>query len=82
MKLMQYLVPILMLAGSASAATLPFQLTISGKQFDISKRIYYQADSLSTLREGMFAGKYFDRDAGSVKLVYYPAQGQTQPSVN
>lgn len=43
------------------------------------ERIYYHADSLETLREGMFAGKYFDDEAGSVKLVYYPAQGQTQP---
>lgn len=43
------------------------------------ERVYYHADSLQTLRDGMFAGKYFDKDAGSVKLVFYPALGQTQP---
>jgi len=42
-------------------------------------RVYYLSDSLETLREGMFAGKYFDKDAGSFKLVYYPTQGQTEP---
>ncbi|MEE9334484.1 MAG: hypothetical protein V3U65_10385 [Granulosicoccaceae bacterium] len=43
------------------------------------ERVYYHADSLSSLRDGMFAGKFFDRDAGTVKLVYYPTLGQTQP---
>ncbi len=44
------------------------------------ERIYYNADSLETLREGMFAGKYFDKDYGTFKLVYYPAMGQTAPA--
>ncbi len=42
-------------------------------------RIYYNADSLANLREGMFAGKYFDPKNGAFKLVYYPAMGQTAP---
>lgn len=44
------------------------------------ERIWFNADSLETLREGMFAGKYFDAEAGTIKLVFYPAQGQTQPA--
>jgi len=40
---------------------------------------YYNDDSLEVLHEGMFAGKYFDKDAGTFKLVYYPAMGQTRP---
>lgn len=43
------------------------------------ERVYYNADSLETLRGGMFAGKYFDKDAGTFKLVYYPTMGQTSP---
>lgn len=43
------------------------------------ERIYFQADSLSTLREAMYAGKYFDQRDGTFKLVFYPAMGQTQP---
>lgn len=39
--------------------------------------VYYNADSLKALREGMFAGKYYDKDAGTFKLVYYPAMGKT-----
>lgn len=42
-------------------------------------RFYYNADSLANLREGMFAGKYFDPKNGTFKLVYYPAMGQTEP---
>lgn len=42
-------------------------------------RIYFQADSLATLREAMFAGKYFDPADGPFKLVFYPAMGQTEP---
>jgi hypothetical protein len=41
--------------------------------------VNYNADSLEVLREGMYAGKYFDKDAGTSKLVYYPAMGQTSP---
>jgi len=43
------------------------------------ERIWFNADSIETLRQGMFAGKYFDADAGAFKLVFYPAQGQTEP---
>lgn len=43
------------------------------------ERIYYHAGSLATLRLGMFAGKYFDQEAGTIKLVFYPTMGQTQP---
>lgn len=50
-----------------------------GEENHLLERIYYHADSRSTLREGMFAGKYYDKDAGTVKLVFYPALGQTQP---
>jgi hypothetical protein len=41
---------------------------------------YYETYNIKTLREGMFAGKYFDKDAGTFKLVFYPAMGQTEPS--
>ena len=50
-----------------------------GEQQQLLERIYFNADSLETLREGMFAGKYFDADAGSFKLVFYPTLGQTGP---
>lgn len=45
-------------------------------------RFYYNADSLANFREGMFAGKYFDPENGTIKLVYYPAMGQTEPPAN
>ena len=54
-------------------------LQTDAKEPQLLERIYYQADSLETLRTGMFAGKYFDSNVGSVKLVYYPTMGQTQP---
>ena len=41
--------------------------------------IYFQADSLETLREAMFAGKYFHEKDGVFKLVFYPTIGQTEP---
>lgn len=43
------------------------------------ERIYFNADSIETLREGMFAGKYFDKEYGTFKLVFYPTMGQTTP---
>ena len=49
-------------------------------QRQLLERIYFNADRLATLREGMFAGKYFDADAGTYKRVFYPAQGQTAPA--
>jgi len=62
-----------------------FQYNLYKKEGDKSRlleRIYYNADSLETLRNGMFAGKYFDKEYGSFKLVFYPTQGQTAPPVN
>ena len=43
------------------------------------ERIYFNADSLDTLREAMYAGKYFSENDGAFKLVFYPAMGQTTP---
>ncbi|MDQ6952427.1 MAG: hypothetical protein Q9M15_02755 [Mariprofundaceae bacterium] len=43
------------------------------------ERVYFYADSLSILREAMYAAKYFDRKNGTFKLVFYPALGQTEP---
>lgn len=42
-------------------------------------RVYYQAGSLKVFREAMYAAKYFNSNIGPVKLVFYPAFGQTQP---
>lgn len=50
-----------------------------GDDKSLLERVYYHAATLDTLREGMFAGKYFDQAAGTIKLVYYPAMGQTTP---
>ncbi|MGV6825829.1 MAG: hypothetical protein ACWA5Q_02525 [bacterium] len=50
-----------------------------GEQQHLLSRVYYHASSLEALREGMFAGKYFDEHAGTFKLVYYPAMGQISP---
>lgn len=52
--------------------------TDGGKE-QLLERVYFQADSLKTLREGMFAGKYFHKEMGTFKLVFYPTMGQTQP---
>jgi hypothetical protein len=46
-------------------------------QEQLLERIYFNADSIDTLREGMFVGKYFDKQVGTFKLVFYPAMGQT-----
>ncbi len=45
----------------------------------LAARFYYNAATLEILREGMFAGKFFDAEYGTIKLVYYPTQGQTLP---
>lgn len=50
---------------------------IKGRR-QLIERIYYNADSIDTLREGMYAAKYYDPEYGTIKLVYYPAMGQTQ----
>lgn len=44
-------------------------------------RVYFHADRIETVREAMYAGKYFDGTDGTFKLVYYPALGQTTPAV-
>ncbi len=49
----------------------------NGKDTHLLERIYFNTDSLKTLREGMFAGKYFDKNNGTFKLVFYPTMGQT-----
>ena len=59
-----------------------FQYNLYAKQGDkthLLERIYYNAANLDALREGMFAGKYFDKEYGTFKLVFYPAMGQTSP---
>lgn len=53
--------------------------TTDGKN-RLLERVYYNASSLDALREGMFAGKYFDKSAGTFKLVFYPTMGQTSPN--
>lgn len=44
------------------------------------EQVYYQAGKLETLREAMYAGKYFDSKDGAFKLVFYPASGQLEPA--
>lgn len=59
-----------------------FQYNLYKKDGDTShllERIYFNADSVETLRDGMFAGKYFDKEYGTFKLVFYPTMGQTTP---
>lgn len=51
----------------------------AGEDDRLLERIYFNADSIETLRDGMFAGKYFDKEYGTFKLVFYPTQGQTAP---
>lgn len=50
-----------------------------GEKNHLLERIYFNADSIETLRDGMFAGKYFDKEYGTFKLVFYPTMGQTTP---
>ncbi len=50
-----------------------------GEKEHLLERIYFYADNLETLREAMYAGKYFHSTAGTFKLVFYPAMGQTEP---
>ena len=54
-------------------------LKTKDSQQKLLERIYFNWEKIETLREGMFAGKYFDKEAGTFKLVFYPAMGQTQP---
>ncbi len=50
-----------------------------GKTNHLLERIYFHADSIETLREAMYAGKFFHKTDGTFKLVFYPAMGQTEP---
>lgn len=55
-----------------------YQLKESNKE-QLLERIYFHADSIETLRNVMYAGKYFHKNDGAFKLVFYPAMGQTEP---
>jgi hypothetical protein len=44
------------------------------------ERFYFNAQDLDTLRESMYAIKYFNQNAGTFKLVYYSAMGQLTPN--
>jgi hypothetical protein len=68
--------------GSGSSGIVEFQhnlYQVIDEKEQLLERIYFQADSLETLREAMYAGKYFHPEAGTFKLVFYPALGQTKP---
>jgi len=52
---------------------------LDGNKKQLLERIYFQADSIKTLRKTMYAGKYFHKNDGVFKLVFYPAMGQTEP---
>ncbi len=52
---------------------------MDGEKESLLTRIYFQADSIETLRKAMYAGKYFHIDDVVFKLVFYPAMGQTEP---
>jgi hypothetical protein len=47
---------------------------------DLLERFYFNVDNLDTLRESMYAVKYFNKHAGTFKLVYYAASGQLTPA--
>jgi predicted nucleotide-binding protein len=60
-----------------------FQITLNrtkGGQLRLLETNCHNADRLASLREGLFTGKYLNTDASTVKLVFSPAQGQTQPA--
>lgn len=59
-----------------------FQYNLNAKKDDKShllESIYFNANNVESLREGMFAGKYFDKEYGAFKLVFYPTMGQIEP---
>ncbi len=59
-----------------------FQSNLSRKAVGgphLMQRVYFHAASLDTLREAMYASKFFDAQDGTFKLVYYPAMRQTTP---
>jgi len=52
---------------------------LKGDKEQLLERVYFHADSVKTLRKTMYAGKYFHKNDGVFKLVFYPAMGQTEP---
>lgn len=65
------------------AGRMEFQSSLTRREANgvhLMQRVYFQAGSLDTLREAMYASKYFDARDGAFKLVYYPAMGQTAPA--
>lgn len=49
------------------------------KKQELINRIYFHSGNLKTIRLAMYAGKYFSAKDGPIKLVFYPALGQTEP---
>ncbi|TMP54701.1 hypothetical protein CWB96_18710 [Pseudoalteromonas citrea] len=54
----------------------------SNTSTSLISRIYFRANNLKTLRLVMYAGKYFSNEFGPIKLIFYPAMGQTHPPIN
>jgi len=64
------------------AGQVEFQSNLSRKDESgprLMQRVYFHAGNLDTLREAMYASKFFDAKDGAFKFVYYPAMGQTEP---
>jgi hypothetical protein len=57
-----------------------FQHNLSSDKNELLERFYFNAGDLDTLRESMYAVKYFNEHAGAFKLVYYAANGQLVPA--
>lgn len=49
---------------------------------ELLERIYFNAKNIKTIREAMFAWKYFDKKDWAFKLVFYPTMGQLEPIKN
>lgn len=56
-----------------------FQHNLYSSDDKLLERFYFNAGDLDTLRESMYAIKYFNHD-GTFKLVYYAANGQLTPA--
>jgi len=54
----------------------------SNTSTSLISRVYFRANNLKTLRSVMYAGKYFSNEFGPIKLIFYPAMGQTHPPIN
>jgi hypothetical protein len=53
--------------------------TASGSE-RLLDQVYFTADSIETLRGAMYATNYFDDKEGTMRMVFYPANGQTEPN--